>query len=386
MTCKKCGKDFPDDARFCCYCGQAVISSTKKTKARGNGQGTVYQLPNKKYVAVRTLGYYVDSDGKKHRKTITKRFEKKKDAVAALPLLGLDQSPDEKARRKAQTTFLELYNLWLPTHTAGKDTITCYKAAIKYFAPLYHQRVAEVDIDDLQECINECPRGKSTKKNMRVVIGLMYSYGIPRGYLPEKLKLSEYLSISGEDGVGGVGFPSSYMEKIWACAETSTAAAYVLCNCYLGFRPSEFLELDVASYDAAERAFRGGAKTDAGKDRLVTVSPRIQPLINKILGNRDAGPFFCREDGSRMGIRIYRNMLYALLDDLGLENPTYAVNGTQRHTYTPHSCRHTFATLMKRVQGANKDKLELIGHSSDEMLRYYQDIELEDLRKITDAL
>ena len=52
----------------------------------------------------------------------------------------------------------------------------------------------------------------------------------------------------------------------------------------------------------------------------------------------------------------------------------------------PHSCRRTFATLMKRVDGADKDKLELIGHTSNEMLRYYQDVSLEDLRRITDAL
>ena len=60
--------------------------------------------------------------------------------------------------------------------------------------------------------------------------------------------------------------------------------------------------------------------------------------------------------------------------------------GKFRHKYTPHSCRHTFATLMKRVDGAEKDKLELIGHSSPEMLRYYQDVALDDLRKITDAI
>ena len=87
-----------------------------------------------------------------------------------------------------------------------------------------------------------------------------------------------------------------------------------------------------------------------------------------------------------MEIRAYRTLLYNLLDELELENPIYEVNGKQRHTYTPHSCRHTFATLMKRVQGASKDKLELIGHSSEEMLRYYQDVEINDLRKITDAL
>ena len=87
-----------------------------------------------------------------------------------------------------------------------------------------------------------------------------------------------------------------------------------------------------------------------------------------------------------MSIKQYRALFYGVLDALGLENPTYEVNGLQRHTYTPHSCRHTFATLMKRVEGSNKDKLELIGHSSEEMLRYYQDVNLEDLRKITDRI
>lgn len=61
-------------------------------------------------------------------------------------------------------------------------------------------------------------------------------------------------------------------------------------------------------------------------------------------------------------------------------------NGVVRHRYTPHSCRHTFATLLKRVPGADKDKLSLIGHASDEQLRYYQDVNLDDLRQITDKI
>ena len=28
-------------------------------------------------------------------------------------------------------------------------------------------KISDVDIDDLQDCIDECPRGKRTKENMR---------------------------------------------------------------------------------------------------------------------------------------------------------------------------------------------------------------------------
>lgn len=71
----------------------------------------------------------------------------------------------------------------------------------------------------------------------------------------------------------------------------------------------------------------------------------------------------------------------------GIDNPLVEIaEGILRHKYTPHSCRHTFSTLMKRVDGADKDKLELMGHTSDEMLRYYQDVSIEDLEKITNNL
>ena len=62
-----------------------------------------------------------------------------------------------------------------------------------------------------------------------------------------------------------------------------------------------------------------------------------------------------------------------------LENPAFDVNGL----YTPHSCRHAFAAFMKRIPGNSKGKLQLIGHTSEQMLQYYQDVSLADLRKIT---
>ena len=84
---------------------------------------------------------------------------------------------------------------------------------------------------------------------------------------------------------------------------------------------------------------------------------------------------------------LLSSCFYPALEKAGIDNPIVEVSGgVQRHKYTPHTCRHTFSTLMKRVQGAEKDKLELIGHASGEMLRYYQDVAVEDLRKITDAL
>lgn len=332
-----------------------------------------------KYVAERTLGYYIDQDGKMHRKTVKRSFERKKDAVAALPTLA--EAP--RVKEKNTATFGSVYALWFETLSVGKDTQNCYKAAWKYFAPLHSLFAAEVDIDDLQECMDECPFGKRTRQNMKTVAGLVYKYGIPRGYFPEKLNLAQFLRVSGDEGAGGVGLPMDYVERIAGAVDTVRGADLVLCQCFLGFRPAEFLALSRASYNADEKVFIGGAKTAAGRNRAVTVAPFIQPIVDRYaaLGNEQ---FF--SDGTKLTAEAYRALFYSVLDQLGLDNPTTTVAGTERHRYTPHSCRHTFASLMKRSAGSDKDKQALIGHTSAEMLRYYQDAPLEDLRKITDQL
>ena len=383
MVCLKCQHEVPDGP-FCCQCGARQDIPRQNSKSRGNGQGTVYKR-GKAYVAVKTMGYYLGEDGKRHRKTVSKSFTRRRDAVNALPAIGISKV-SAKSEKKAKTTFKEVYDAWLPTHTATHDTMNCYKAAIKYFEPIWTDLAADIDIDDLQECIDECPKGKSTKRNMRTVCGLIYKYGIPRGYFPEKLNLADYLKVSGESGAGGTSLPDEYLEKIKNAVGKIDGADYVYCQCYLGFRPTELLTLDAKNYDRVEKAFVGGAKTEAGKDRTVTISPKIQPIIDRLVKDKLSGPVFCTVDGTKMPLKSYRDVFYSVLDAQGLDNPTYEVDGKQRHTYTPHSCRHTFATLMKRVEADSKDKLELIGHTSEEMLRYYQDVSIGDLRKITDRI
>lgn len=381
-NCIYCGGEMPAGALFCPWCGKSAEKKEKPAhapKKRGNGQGTVYKRGSS-YVAVKTLGYYVGEDGKKHRKTVSKAFDKKKDAVEALPTMT---SQTAHKPEKSTATLNDVYEKWFQTLTVGRDTKNCYKAAWKYFDTVHDLFAHEVDIDDLQECIDECPHGKRTRENMKTVAGLIYKYGIPRGYFPMQLNLATFLKVSGDAGSGGIALPDSYVEKIRKAAGTVPGADLVLCQCYLGFRPSEFLALRHENYDPKTKTFTGGAKTEAGKNRIVTVSPKIQKIVDKYAA-MDGRQFFKSPQGIIMDKGDYRLLFYSVLDALKLENPIIKVGEIERHTYTPHSCRHVFANLMKRASGSDKDKQALIGHTSSEMLRYYQDAPVEDLRKITD--
>lgn len=377
MKCRKCKADIPDNSKFCNSCG-AKQETRQNPKNRGNGLGSVYQLPNKKWIAIRTLGYEPLPDGKQRRITRSKSgFKTKREAIEYLPML-------KNVQRKKSITFFDLYNSWLPTHRAGKTTIDCYKAAMKYFKSIYFLVLDDITVDDLQECMDDCPKGKRTRENMKALAGLLYKYAIPRHLA--NLNMGQYLIVGCGESGNKEALPDEAVKALEKNVDTIPGADYVLCQCYLGFRPSEFLALDAINYNRKEKAFIGGAKTEAGKDRIVTISPKIQPIINKLLENKLSGPVFCNPDGSAMSIKSYRELFYSVLESCGIENPIEEKDGIRRRRYTPHSCRHTFATMMKRVEGADKDKLALMGHTSTEMLRHYQDVSYEDLRKVTDAI
>lgn len=147
MVCRKCRTALPDGSKYCLSCG-AKQDITRRPRSRGNGTGSVYQLPSKTWIAVWICGWYTAEDGSIRRKTRSKSgFRTKKEALEYLPLLAVTPA-QERSRH-----ITELYDKWYPTHRAGESTLGCYRAAIKHFRPLWSAQLADIDVDDLQECM-----------------------------------------------------------------------------------------------------------------------------------------------------------------------------------------------------------------------------------------
>ena len=398
MNCPnpKCKKAAPADAVFCPYCGRRLDPPKRKTKSRGNGLGSVYKLPNGKWMAAKVIGYTVDplpedappgTVPHKRCQRVRRQYDTRKDALAALPFLtAADRRPKKGTptqRKKTSITLKELYDQWYPTHKRGASTMNCYQAGFRIFAPLWNMKMEDIDIDDLQDCMDDADAGRRTMENAKAALGLVYKYGIPRDAVPKDRNLAPFLRIR-EAGAGKkAGLSAEELEKVrQAAAGGDQIARMVLCHCYLGFRPTGLLNLTVADYSKKEYAFLGGIKTEAGIDRTVTVSPKIQPYVDEFLAAAGDGYVF-GQAGKALPIKKYREAFYDLLDRLHIDNP---IDEEGRHRLTPHSCRHTFATLMKRVKAPDADKLALIGHTSTDQLREYQDVPFEDLRSITDQL
>lgn len=365
MQCPKCKEELPEEYNYCPYCGRKLNGERPKKK-RGNGQGSVYKHGNK-YVAAVTLGY--DANGK--RKTRTKWFDTKKEAVLALSEL--------KKERPEEITFGQAHEMWLETRENTPDS---YKYAWRYLERLENKPLKDITIDALQSCIDDSGKSRQYKSLIRTIAKLIYDYAIPRGYATTNL--AQYLKVGENDRIAKASFTPEEIEKIKNACGKVPQADMIYCMIYTGFRPSEMFALTDKSYDPVNKTLMGGSKTEAGKNRIVTLSPKIQPIIAEAA--KKEGYLFANK-GKKWTQPAFADAFIRALDQAGIDNPIIRQTGAgASRKYTPHSCRHTFATLMKRVDGGLKDKQSLIGHASANMLLYYEDTSLADKRAITDKI
>ena len=135
---------------------------------------------------------------------------------------------------------------------------------------------------------------------------------------------------------------------------------YIYIMYYVNFRVSEFLELTPDRYkvtDSGIHYFVGDKKTDAGKDRIVPIHPKIQQLVQKCIEN-GGETIFCRiHEGSETGKPMNKDyfLKYAFrpaMQAIGLGDE-----------YTPHSCRRTFSTRMSAAGAREEDIIALMCHT-----------------------
>lgn len=369
MLCRKCKKDISEESKFCNHCG-AKQQYDKSVRKRGTGLGSVFKDKNGTWIAECTIGWD-DNNGKLARVRRKKRgFATKAEALAYLPELR-----QELPKQDMNVKFKDLYSKWLDGHTekVTQSTINCYKSAYKYFSGLYYVEVAKIRTEHLQKCIDECPHGKRTKENMKALGTSLWRYAMQLDIVDRNY--AEYIYIKKEEDAEKIAFSKDQLALMWKNVETVPNLKYVLLLCYTGMRISEMTGALSENYNDEEGYFVTGVKTDAGKNRTITISPKIRPFFSEFGKSKH---LFTELSAKKFRNTVYYPALQAIdLDPLDEEG---------EHIYTPHCCRHTFATLMKNVPAPPTDKQKLIGHAKFEMTAHYTHTDIESLKRITDNI
>lgn len=372
--CIKCKKEIPDGALYCPWCGKKQSATKKPKRKRANGEGTAYQR-GRTWTAMIVDGYdVIDLPNDKHKRVARKLtkggFATKTEAENYAPKLL-----EKPLVPKHTETLKEIYDRWLPYYTPRIDeqTLGTYKSAFQHFKDVWHRPIMELTAAELQNCIDDCERGRSTLDNMRTVCGHLYKYA-ESNKIPVK-NLAPFLYTASVKKGTRRAFTDEEFEKVKNAVGKLPYADYVYCFCYFGWRPNEMLSMPKSRYDAKRKCLVGGFKTPAGTDRIVTISPKVQAIIDEQMKTPGEWLFPNKETGQMMNDEKFLDKCYKpLMERLGIE-------GT-----TTYSCRHTFSNMLKKVAGSDTDKAALMGHADASMTKYYQSADYASLKEITDAL
>ncbi|MBR5223280.1 MAG: site-specific integrase [Clostridia bacterium] len=379
MLCRKCKKEIPESSLYCNFCGAKQTTKTTAAKSRGNGQGCVYKNKRGLWVAEITRGYDTQTlpngNIKLLRRKATKSgFSTKRAALEYLPYLKQTITTTD-----LNIKFKDLYEKWLQLHEqkVTHDTINCYKAAFKYFSPLYYVEISKIKTEHLQKCVDACPKKRQTKKNMKSLCTALWKYATQLDIVDRNY--AEFIYIAPEEKTEKNAFSKKELQLMWDKVDIFPNLKYVLILCYTGMRIGEMLNAKTSNYNLEENYFITGSKTEAGKDRIITISPRLLPFFE----NFGKSEYLFFEEAQKPSDKKFRyDIYYPALSAIGLD----IIEEDGSHRYNPHCCRHTFATMMKNVDAPATDKQKLIGHSKFEMTAYYTHTDIESLRQITNNL
>lgn len=276
-----------------------------------------------------------------------------------LPRYEPEITTDEK-----QYTFAEVYEIFYQhkfgphaQRTYDKRTKNAYNSAWIKIKSFYNKTLDEVSIDELEAAVNNVADdgySKTTVCRTTTLIHQLYRFAYDRGYC--KKEYGSHVELPGVKGEKHhQDFTDGELRKIWKGYNGLDSFVKDVCRmllimCYSGFRISEFETLEVVR-DTRIPYFKGGLKTDAGKNRVVPIHSKILPLIDEITTDGKCA-FLCGKKTQQ-----FRRDMRQVMDAMKIDNKK------KDRYHTPHSTRHTFSRLCESYGVSEADRKRMLGHS-----------------------
>lgn len=348
-----------------------------------NGYGSVYKLSGNRrrpYIAVSPA---LSVPGKlKKKRTIIGYFEKQKDALNALS--EYNKNPDFRNTINNDISLQELFDEFIQTkrftklsRQAKDNYLTSWK---NYISAIGKMKVRNVKTTHFQEIVDKAELkglSYSTLSKIKMTEGVLMQFAIQNDYATKNY--AEFVELPKAEQKEKTPFSDEQLQTLEkAAAEGILYADLILILCYTGWRINEFLSLKQENYNPENKTLTGGIKTDAGKNRIVPVSDKILPYLQKWI-DKGGEYIVCREvNGKLVKVtdKFFRiHWYYPTLEALGLPH------------LTPHSTRHTFASLLHKKAVDKWDIQRLMGHSSlDVTNKVYTHVDIEQLHNAVNQL
>ena len=333
-----------------------------------NGYGSVIKLSGKRrrpFAARITISY--DDNGKQTYKYLG-YYETRKEALQELSLYSANPYDiDLKS-----LTMQNIYDRYVKTQKGkvGEGRMEAYRSAYTHLTPLLNMKMSDIKTAHLQNLIDSMMEKVSTGtiRQTRSVISSLFKYAmkidvIEKNYtdfvvMPRHKKVIERKIFTEEE-----------IALLWDNIKVLDYADTILILIYTGMRINELLKLEKKNVNLENNTITGGSKTDAGKNRIIPIHPKILPLIIKRMGNKtDYLIPNKKESGAYIYNNFRQNEFVKIMEQLGMK-------------HTVHDTRHTFATLISNVSNNETAITGIIGHTSINMTKKYTHTNIEEMRK-----
>lgn len=378
---KRCNKELQDNFAFCPYCGKNQTDSKPAVRRRMKGTGSIYLRKDNKSKP------YAAASSITGKQVYLGSFATKKEAANAL------QEYEYNPVSCYNITFEGLHAKWLKTKAydkLGKSVKSNYASAWIKLEPLHKHKFRNLRTSDYQYIIDyyDNPHhdvgaggklkyldkaGKGTYRvtsepkiceglgysalhKVKCLLTTLYTFAMREDIVSKNY--ATFIELPEQEETTATRFTEVQLELIKQNVGKVPYMDYIYIMCYVNFRVSEFLELTPDRYKVTNSGihyFVGGKKTDAGKDRIVPIHPKIQSLVQRCIEN-GGETIFCRthaDFGKAMNKDYFLKYCFRpAMQAIGLGNG-----------YTPHSCRRTFSTRMSAAGAREEDIIALMGHT-----------------------
>ncbi|CAM3411214.1 tyrosine-type recombinase/integrase [Pseudostreptobacillus hongkongensis] len=343
---------------------------------RGNGTGSVVKLSGnrrKPFAVVITTGYEFVGNNKNvtQKRKYLGYFKTQKEANKYL-IEFLDNPYDYSNN----ITLKELYTKWSKESFLNLSELTKKNknSSFNNLIDLHDKRFIELKTRDYQIVIDKMGDKRGAKTGVKSLISLLYKFALKREIVSKDY--STFLEIGKKvTKIERKIFTEEEIGVLWYNLNKYDLIDTILILIYTGLRIGELLNLKISDINLEEGYLKGGSKTEAGKNRLVPIHPKIKNLIeNRIDFNKEYfinGPINKNE---KMSYITYFSKFNILMKKLGMK-------------HTIHDTRHTFASLLSNVDANTVSISKLIGHSSYSMTeKIYTHKDKEELRKAIELI
>ena len=352
MLCKKCKKEIPDGSVFCNFCGKKQTVTAAKHRKRAHGTGTIrkdtrYKNP---YIAIAPASnhgagrIYIGS------------YPDMKSAQAALDDFIKNGKPQLYG-----STLAEVYKLWSEIHYREIKKPGIWRSMWKWYAPLYDVKMSELRTAHFQSIVSKA-KTESTADKLKSLAVMLCRYAIENDIINKNY--AEFVRIPKFEKSEKVIFTPEQINTLWQHTDDKRVQV-ILAMIYMGFRLGEIVSLTADNIHLEEGYIIGGIKTEAGINRIIPFPPNI-PDIKEFFRS------WLSECGTGSIISVneknFRDKwFYPVLQELKILECEY-VNKywkfPEKNHLTPHSTRHTFASLSSSAGMRPENLQKIIGHAN----------------------